>query len=333
MGNVLEAVDSDFDELVLRHQGPVLVDFWAAWCNPCRLLAPIFEGLAGELAGRARIVKVDVEAAPALRERFGIRGLPTVVVFAQGVEKARLTGVQPKDRYVKILNALAADSSGNSPELDRAALMDAITFDNLESVRGLLTRCPGIADSTDELEPGPVGHARKYGRHAVLELLLAADPRLNHVDLAALGRADELRTYLAAMPEFGALRAKSGGTALQLAALGGHAACVRLLLDAGASPDEMTPDVPAPPAVLALKDDRLEILRLLLDAGIRPDSTVGTAGETLLHLAAKANQPRVCELLLARGADPEARGGEGKSAEQLAEESGHSEVLAAFRRA
>lgn len=90
------ALDERHFDLVVRWSArPVLVDFWAEWCAPCRQLAPELERLAGELVGRLLVVKVDTEGAPVLTGRFGIRTIPTMVLLRSGIEVDRLSGAMP----------------------------------------------------------------------------------------------------------------------------------------------------------------------------------------------------------------------------------------------
>jgi thioredoxin 2 len=85
----------DFDELVRDSPQPVLVDFWAAWCGPCRMVAPEMEKLARDRGDRVLVAKVDTEALPTVAQRFGIRSIPTMILFRGGSEARRLSGAMP----------------------------------------------------------------------------------------------------------------------------------------------------------------------------------------------------------------------------------------------
>lgn len=95
LGSQVHHVDEkDFDETV--GQGVTLVDYWAEWCGPCRMLTPVLDELAGELEGQAKIAKVNVDESPALAARAGVSAIPLLVVYRDGKEVDRLVGVRPK---------------------------------------------------------------------------------------------------------------------------------------------------------------------------------------------------------------------------------------------
>jgi thioredoxin 1 len=101
--NVLEINDLNFETEVLKSQVPFLLDFSAVWCGPCRVLAPVVEKVADEYQGKARVGKLDIDDSPAVASKFGIRGVPTVLVFKDGKESGRHVGVTSKEVLVKML--------------------------------------------------------------------------------------------------------------------------------------------------------------------------------------------------------------------------------------
>ncbi len=93
----------NFDKEVLQSEIPVLVDFWATWCGPCRMVAPIISEIAEEFHGKAKVCKVDVDEQSALAIRYGIQSIPTVIIFKDGKIADTVIGYRPKDAYTKLL--------------------------------------------------------------------------------------------------------------------------------------------------------------------------------------------------------------------------------------
>lgn len=95
--HVSEVNENNFEQDVLQSASPVLVDFWAAWCAPCRLLTPIVETVAEKYAGRARVVKLNVDENQSISQRYGIKGIPTLILFNGGLEEERVVGVTSEE--------------------------------------------------------------------------------------------------------------------------------------------------------------------------------------------------------------------------------------------
>lgn len=109
LGGAVPLAEADFDRVIGDAEVPVLVDFYADWCGPCKIMAPVLEDLARAHAGAVLIAKVDADRAPNLSARFGIRGIPTMIAFRGGREVAREVGAQPRPRLEAMVNmALAA---------------------------------------------------------------------------------------------------------------------------------------------------------------------------------------------------------------------------------
>jgi thioredoxin 1 len=102
----LEATDGNFDELVLRSDKPVIVDFWAEWCGPCRMVGPIVEEVGLEYDGKAVVAKVDVDSNPGITAKYGIRNIPTILFFKNGDVADKQVGAVPKSTIVNKLEAL-----------------------------------------------------------------------------------------------------------------------------------------------------------------------------------------------------------------------------------
>ena len=101
--NVLNVTDQNFDSEVLKSSQPVLVDFWAAWCGPCRMIAPTVEALAGDYVGKAKVAKMNVDENQGVPGQYGIRSIPTLLLFKDGQVRGQIVGAQGRDAIENLI--------------------------------------------------------------------------------------------------------------------------------------------------------------------------------------------------------------------------------------
>ena len=106
MSNVEHGTDTTFEELVVKSDVPVLVDFWAPWCGPCRAVGPVLEEVAEAYAGRAKVVKINVDEENQVAGTMGVRSIPTIVLYSDGEAKKVMVGARPKEELTKLLDEL-----------------------------------------------------------------------------------------------------------------------------------------------------------------------------------------------------------------------------------
>ncbi len=102
----IKASDATFEQEVLKSDQPVLVDFWAEWCGPCKMIGPSLEEISGELEGKLKVVKINIDENPMAPSKYGVRSIPTLLVFKNGQVAATKIGAEPKQRLMQWINSV-----------------------------------------------------------------------------------------------------------------------------------------------------------------------------------------------------------------------------------
>jgi len=106
MANIIQVGDDNFEAEVIRSKLPVLIDFWAPWCGPCKSIAPVIEELANEYEGKLKVTKLNVDDNPNTASRYGVRGIPNLLILKEGAVKEQVVGVVPKGRLVDAIEKI-----------------------------------------------------------------------------------------------------------------------------------------------------------------------------------------------------------------------------------
>jgi thioredoxin 1 len=108
MGAALHIEDSEFEQKILKGDGTFLVDFWAEWCGPCRQIAPVLDEIAAERGGKITVVKVNIDKNPSTPQKYGVRGIPTLIIFKNGQAVSTKVGSLPKSKLVEWIDSVVA---------------------------------------------------------------------------------------------------------------------------------------------------------------------------------------------------------------------------------
>lgn len=320
-GETINVVDNDFEHVVVQSRVPVLVDFWAPWCKPCLAIDPVMKQLASEYSGRAKIVKVNIDEAVETAERFGVRGIPNVMLFTNG-ERQMNTGAQPKSTYSGMIDGALKESESRATENPDGQLdellksndfrMGFISSGELDDVKGALARNPEIGRQPFDDGTTPMALVLRQSFKDRINVILSCNPSLTVSELAGVGRLDALikavDENLTTLDEADA----NGTRPLDLAVRHNQYECCKFLLERGADPSllsENEGNSQWSPIATAVSSSNDEIAKLLIDHGADL-SVTNRHGLTLLHLAAlagfassEAASSNMIEVLLENGVD------------------------------
>ena len=322
MGELTAVDDQSFEQVVLQSKVPVVVDFWASWCGPCKAIAGTLEGLANEFDGRIRVVKVDVDQAPGTANKYRISGLPTVAIFAQGQRASSLHGVQTASRYRQEIRGVL-DAASSSVAVDEDAdVFSAIAGKEPALLKAILAAYPGQLGLRNEHGESPLTAALLTMDESLVAPIVAATPEMNLHELAATGQTEALEAAIESSPAGLDEPNSRGYTALHLAAAWNQRPCADMLLKHGARLDtvaEAEDFSSQSPAVAAIQHEKPDVLRSLLDRGLDPNASVDEAVGSLLHVAALLKREEAYALLVQSGADESLTNAEGLNPREAAD--------------
>ena len=317
----------NFEQEVYQADVTVLVDFTATWCVPCKVVDPIVESLAPEMAGRAKIGKLDIDESPDIYRGLRVNGVPHVLFFRNGEEQDRIAGVQSRETYVDYLEAMIAGESAFDASLsfldNDAFRRHFVVSRPVEHLERALPERPDLLVEPFENGQTPLSLiliSPSVRQNAQIDLALAHDPVISTADLAGLGRCDELKAALADDPEASSRPDPDGASPLWVALMRSHRladrSCLRTLLDAGADPSGEQEGRFQLARPVILRED-VELLREFLERGLDPEST-DDEGYNMLHWASLYGMVDGARLLLERGIDTGAKTLQGQTALDIA---------------
>lgn len=319
-----------FEEEVLKSEMPVLVDFTAEWCVPCRIVDPIIESLMPEMKGRAKVFKLDIDESPEIYAQLRVNGVPHVLFFSNGREQERISSPQSREIYVEYLNALIEGTSAwgvTVKLLDQDAFRrHYILSKNIDDIASTVTKFPGLLTRPFENRQTPLSLILNHPsvrQDELIEMTLAQDPTIRTNDLVGLGRCQEFETSVHNDPNALNRLDPDGNSPLMTAMARSYRLendCVRTVLDLG--PDLMTTSEGGSQAnltraVILLNDD--ELLERFLELGWNPENR-DTTGRNALHWAALYGYTSNARTLISFGVDKSATTSDGETAAEIVEQ-------------
>ena len=314
----------NFESEVLKSDIPVLVDFTAEWCVPCKIVDPIIESLMPEMDGRAKVFKLDIDESPEIYGQLRVNGVPHVLFFNNGEEQERISSPQEREIYVEYLNALI---EGTSAMEVTAKLLDQDAFrrhyiltKGVEVVESTMEGYPDLLTRRFENSLTPLSLILNYPsvrQDELIKLALAQDPPITPNDLVGLGRCQEFVDAVKQDSDVLNRLDPDGNSPLTTAMSRSHRLeedCVGTILDMGPDLSSGGGSRSMTRAVVLLDDDKL--LSKFLELGWDPETRDAT-GKNALHWAALYGYLGNVRVLLEFGVDHTVKTTDGETAAQI----------------
>ncbi|MEM8919339.1 MAG: thioredoxin [Pseudomonadota bacterium] len=330
MAELLNLTAETYDQVIKSSGVPVMVDFWAFWCGPCKVLAPILESIQDELAGSVRITKLDVEKYPEIAEREQVQAFPTLIIYKDGTEHFRLTGVKPRQYLLNMLNSVVEESRSDSNSVGlykNLSIHDALMTGEIEAVQTVLKNNPDAIHHAGSDGERPLRFALKRRQIDAIPVLIQAKPELEFVEYVALNMLSETKAELDRDPSLINTYFDEDNSVLELAALWGAEDTLKELLLRSPPVPDLSEQKQAKLLLKAVCGLNPRCLEALFDAGINffEDQNL-----PLVALAIRIEENRdildIIKILIEHGAKPNPVV-HGKSVSEMVREYGWKELL------
>ncbi len=317
---------ASFEAEVLQSELPVLVDFTATWCVPCKIVDPIIESLMPEMSGRAAVFKLDIDESPEIYQRYQVNGVPHILFFNDGKEQDRISSPQKREIYIAYLESMIDGASALEVTM-KLLEQDAfrrhfILTKEIENVENALESSPKLLTTSFENGQTPLSlilNRPSVRQDQLIEMALAQGATPSTHDLVGLGRCEEFKTALASDPEAVNRFDPDGNVPLITAMSRSHRLdgndCVRVVLESGADLSiANSSQASLGRTVVLLNND--DLLKEFLSRGWDPEPR-DSNGRNALHWAAMYGYLSNIRILLEHGADPSIETTDGETAEDI----------------
>ena len=287
---VLHATDDTFESEVIKSEVPVLLDFWAPWCGPCKALNPVIDAVAEEFSGRAKVVKVNIDENPETKAKYGVRGIPHLLIINEGETATNVGTIRSRAGLTKVLEGYVGGKSTKGVfeenledlELRQSFILEA----DLDRVRAVLKANPNYLNEKMKWDQTPISlvlSSRKYDR--VDFLLNEFDPELTLLDLAGIGLAERLDEYISANPQLKQAPQKELVEAMTASISHQRLDCIDVLLKAGVDVNHKPDGKSSIFLWYSSFGERLPALKHLVSRGLDVGARMGR-NQNLVHVAA-----------------------------------------------
>lgn len=307
MNNVINIDNTNFEKEVVNSDVPVLVDFTAPWCGPCKALNPILDELAEDMVGKAKVVKIDVDDNLELAKRFNVRGIPKLITYFNGKLQDDVSSMRTKAPLADALTALAEGVSLEQVMMnnidDDNVRADYFKTASLDDIKALIQNQPELA-SKETWGMNPASLAASLQRNDLFDFF-KNDCEPHFLDYIGLGRVDEVKEFLSQSPELAVNSGEKSMSPLCVAIKYDQLDMVKLLVENGAKPEEEHPKRGKLNALMSLMNvhekPNLALITYLVENGLSANASCD--GVPYLHLAVEFNAPDIANFLIAQGAD------------------------------